>query len=178
MVVTSGAPAVIDSSTYDAIFRRSVDMIYRICLAVLHDADAADDATSAVLEKLVKRLPKSDVQDVDRWLRRVAKTTAIDHLRELRRHAPLEEAAEVPDPSPTPETLALDDDLRRLLKGHLSSLSPDQRRVVELRVAGLSAKEIAELLGRDPGWVDTTYFRALRKLRERLESDASGRGAP
>jgi RNA polymerase sigma-70 factor (ECF subfamily) len=176
MLEPAEAAAAIDPNLYDAIFRRTLDSIFRICLTVLHDPEAADDATGAVLEKLVRRLPTGDVQNVDAWLRRVAKTTAIDHLRAMRHHAPLDEAFEVEDPAPTPEDLVLDDDLRRVLREHVSLLPPAQRQVIELRLDGLTAEEIAHLLGRQRGWVDTTTFRAIRRLREELRPDSAAEG--
>lgn len=172
----ASGPAPIDPALYDAIFRRTLDTIYRICLDVLRDPAAADDATSAVLEKLVRRLPAGDVENVDAWLRRVAKTTAIDHLRAMRHHAPLDEASEVEDPAPTPEDLVLDDDLRRMLREHVSLLPPAQRQVLELRLDGLTAEEIAHLLGRQRGWVDTTTFRAIRRLRAALRPGPAAEG--
>jgi RNA polymerase sigma factor (sigma-70 family) len=168
--------ATIDPALYDAIFRKTLDTIYRICLDVLRDPAAADDATGAVLEKLVRRLPDGDVQNVDAWLRRVAKTTAIDHLRAMRRHAPLDEAFEVEDPAPTPEDLVLDDDLRRVLHEHVSLLPPAQRQVIELRLDGLTAEEIAHVLGRQRGWVDVTTFRAIKRLREVLRPASAAEG--
>ncbi|HEY7037020.1 MAG TPA: sigma-70 family RNA polymerase sigma factor [Thermomicrobiales bacterium] len=176
LAVAEPADAAIDPALYDAIFRRTVNTIYRICLTVLHDPAAADDATGAVLEKLARRLPTGDVQNVDAWLRRVAKTTAIDHLRAMRHHAPLDEAFEVEDPAPTPEDLVLDADLRRVLRAHVSLLPPAQRQVIELRLDGLTAEEIAHLLGKQRGAIDITTFRAIRRLREQLRPGVAAEG--
>jgi DNA-directed RNA polymerase specialized sigma24 family protein len=47
-------------------------------------------------------------------------------------------------------------------------MTPEQRRVLELRLAGLTTAEIACALGRSPGAVRAIQFRAAIKLRERL----------
>ena len=50
----------------------------------------------------------------------------------------------------------------------LAQLSPDQRQVVELRLAGLRSNEIGDVLGRSRGAVDAIQARAVARLRELL----------
>jgi RNA polymerase sigma factor (sigma-70 family) len=51
----------------------------------------------------------------------------------------------------------------------LESLTDDERDVVEMRVAGLSFREIASRLSLPLGKVKQLYKVAIEKLRERLE---------
>jgi RNA polymerase sigma factor (sigma-70 family) len=154
---------------YEAFFQSKVALIRHICLGYLNDPDEADDATGDILEKVIKKLPGANVTNFDAWLYRVAKTTAIDHLRTFTRqhHLPIEEAPEVEDPSPSQEELVLNDELRVFLQQQLSTLPTHQRQVVELRQV-LSAKETADLLGQREGWVNVTYLRGLRALRTKV----------
>lgn len=47
----------------------------------------------------------------------------------------------------------------------LQNLSPDMRRVVELRVLGdLSFREIGNLLGKSENWARVTFYRAKLTL--------------
>jgi RNA polymerase sigma factor (sigma-70 family) len=168
-------PPVID---YDAVYRRTADNVHRICLAVLHDPEAAADATMDVFRKLLSNPPARHHDNLEGWLRVSARTTAIDHLRELRRHLPLDDALDLSDPAPTPEEIVLDDDLRRSFRDRFAVLTPAQRQVIELRLEGLAGDEIARLLGRKRNWVDTTAFRALARLRNDLNADPTGKEGP
>jgi RNA polymerase sigma-70 factor (ECF subfamily) len=47
----------------------------------------------------------------------------------------------------------------------LASLPPEQRRVLELRLAGLSTAEIAQALGQTPNAIRVSQFRAMTRLR-------------
>jgi RNA polymerase sigma-70 factor, ECF subfamily len=47
----------------------------------------------------------------------------------------------------------------------LAAVPPDQRRVLELRLAGLKTAEIARTLGSSPGAVRASQFRAMTRLR-------------
>jgi RNA polymerase sigma-70 factor, ECF subfamily len=153
---------------YDGLFRQCADSVYRICKAILGDPDEAADAAQDVFKKLLTNPPKRHTDNVRGWLHSAARTTAIDHLRAMHRFTPLDESNDQTDPGPSPEASALDADLRRRLAAHLHVLTPDQRRVVELRSENVSAKEVALLLNRNVPWVNTTFFRALRQLRDAI----------
>jgi RNA polymerase sigma-70 factor (ECF subfamily) len=165
-------PSVID---YDALYRRTADNVYRVCLAVLRDPEAAADATMDVFRKLLTNPPTRHHDNLEGWLRTAARTTAIDHLRDLHRHLPLDDALDLSDPAPTPEEIVLDDDLRRSFRDRFGILTPAQRQVVELRLEGLSGDEIARLLARKRSWVDTTAFRAIARLRDELTLNPAGK---
>ena len=71
---------------------------------------------------------------------------------------------------PGPEMALADKETRDSIQDALLSLSPLERRVIELAYeAGLSQSEIAAHLGWPMGTVKTRTRRALRHLRERLE---------
>jgi DNA-directed RNA polymerase specialized sigma24 family protein len=44
-------------------------------------------------------------------------------------------------------------------------MAPEQRRVLELRLAGLTTAEVAHALDRSPGAIRATQFRAAARLR-------------
>ena len=47
----------------------------------------------------------------------------------------------------------------------VARLPEEQRSVLELRLAGLTSKEIAAVLGKQPNAVDQMQFRAMSKLK-------------
>jgi RNA polymerase sigma-70 factor (ECF subfamily) len=83
-------------------------------------------------------------------------------------------AHEVADPGPRFEDLAEDAERRRSVRLALSQLPEEQRRVVELRLAGLTGPEVARALGRSHDSVRTTQRRALARLRTLLDVSAAG----
>ena len=70
------------------------------------------------------------------------------------------------DAAPTPEEVSLVADQGRSLRAALVHLSPDQRRIVELRLAGLTDHEIAAILGRSLGATRMVQVRAVARVRE------------
>jgi RNA polymerase sigma factor (sigma-70 family) len=48
----------------------------------------------------------------------------------------------------------------------LARLPSDQRHVLELRLAGLSSKEIGTILGKNSNAIDQAQYRAVQRLRQ------------
>jgi RNA polymerase sigma-70 factor (ECF subfamily) len=118
------------------------------------------------------------------WVFTIAHRRLIDHHRAIARRPrtrslhPVEgEAGDGPlemssDDDPAGEVIAAvagDDAVRRIVK----LLPRDQAEIVLLRVvAGLPVDEVAAITGRRAGTVRVLQHRALRRLAERLETDA------
>jgi RNA polymerase sigma factor (sigma-70 family) len=61
----------------------------------------------------------------------------------------------------------VDEEQREVLAA-LRRLPASQRRIVELRLAGLKSAEIADALGMSVSAVNTAHFRAVARLRDLL----------
>lgn len=154
-----------DPRAFAPLYQRYVDPIHRYCYRRLGSREAAEDATSLVFERALTALPGFRGGIFRAWLFAIAHNVITDSYRSTRFPEPLATAAEVADPGPQPEALALLADERRLLLAALPLLPADQRRVVELRLGGLPSTEVATILGRTPESVRTLQLRAVRRLR-------------
>lgn len=164
------AAAKEDLRAFTALYERYVDRVYRYCYSRLGNKEQAEDATSEVFLKAVAALHR--YQDVlfAAWLFRIAHNVVVDVYRR-RPSVPLEGAEDRPDPARTPESLAVAQSEREIVRAALAQLTADERAVVELPYAGWSGKQIAEALDRTPNAVKTLRYRALRRLRVLLSQD-------
>jgi RNA polymerase sigma-70 factor (ECF subfamily) len=113
----------------------------------------------------------------DGWVFGIARRVVFEHNRRTdtarRRGGEVEaQAAERRSSEPEPgDELALADEhdfVRRLF----AKLSPAEQELLELRVvAGLTADEVARVLGKRPGAVRTAQSRALANLRKLMEAE-------
>jgi len=109
------------------------------------------------------------------WLFTIARNVVIDAVRRRRPHADLDDVWFVHDSLPLPDQRAIASDQQRLLFAAMRQLSPDQRHIVDLRLAGLTGPEIAEVLGMSESAVKSSQFRAYSRLRKLLaEEDIFG----
>jgi RNA polymerase sigma-70 factor (ECF subfamily) len=164
---------------FGKLYLRYVDPIYRYCLRRLRTKEAAEDATSQVFTKALAALPayREDASSFRSWLFAIAHNVVADAYRARHLDASLDVAAGVVDDGPTPEETALSTEQQGSVTALLAELVPDQRRVLELRFAGLTSAEIARVLGRNEGAVRAVQFRAVARLRTLLHAVPGSEGA-
>lgn len=109
------------------------------------------------------------------WVFTIARHTVIDGAR--RRHRRVEETALEAGESRAPAGDVESDAAARLgddwIVEQLSSLTPDQRDVVVLRVvADLTLEDVADVLGKRVGAVKAIQRRAFRTLARNLDAEA------
>jgi RNA polymerase sigma-70 factor (ECF subfamily) len=165
-----------DRRAFAPLYRRHVDPIYRYCYRRLGSREAAEDATGLVFTKALTALSTYREGSFRGWLFTIAHHTVVDALRARRPTVAVAAALEIADPAPTPEEAALAADAGRSLRTLLALLSPDQRLVVELHLAGLSGPEIARTLGRSHSAVRAIQSRAVHRLSELLATEPSEEG--
>jgi RNA polymerase sigma factor (sigma-70 family) len=157
-----------DLAAFEPLYRRYADRVYRYCLRRLDEPDRAADATSAIFIKVMQSIDHCQPESFRSWLFSIAHNTTIDARRTTRDHAPLDDAGIVHSREPDPEELITREEARLEIVALLDHLTPDQRHVVELRLAGLDGYEIAQALGRSRASVDTAQSRAITRLRRLL----------
>jgi len=178
--VTSGAPrshdpdlsdvraAQADRAAFGTLYRRYLDPVYGYCFYLLGDHHDAEDATERTFLAALGAIDRfrDEGATFRSWLFRIAHNQLANALRARSRQRtdPLEGVPELAAPDDPARLASQADDARRL-RSSLASLSDDRRQVVVLRfVDGLSAREIADVLGRSEGAIRVLQHRALREL--------------
>jgi RNA polymerase sigma-70 factor (ECF subfamily) len=151
---------------FAALYVEDVDPIFRFCYRRLGNRVAAEDATSVVFERAIKALPRFTTGSFRAWLFSIAWNVVTDLHRRDRGEQNLDVAREVLDDRPGPEEVSIHNAEMTRIRTLLAQLTPDQRQIVELRLAGLTDAEIAQVLGKSHGSIRTTQYRALQRLRD------------
>jgi RNA polymerase sigma-70 factor (ECF subfamily) len=166
-----------DRAAFGPLYQRYVDPVYRYAFRRLGSREAAEDATALVFTKALTALPtyRDDGPSFRSWLFAIAHNVLVDLCRGRHPAADLQAAGWLADPSPGPEETALATEGTAGGPGSSSPpFAPDQRRVMELRLAGLTTVEVAAVLGRSPGAIRATQFRAATRLRELVADSRRG----
>ena len=160
-----------DPRAFAPLYERYLDPVYGYCYNRLRTREAAEDATSQVFYKALAGLAGFRSGSFRAWLFTIAHNVVVDQVRRQPVILPLNPLDDPPDNALTPEELAIGVDERRVLQRALIDLSPDQQRVIELRMVGLTGAEIAGVLGKNVDAIKMLQYRAMLKLRERLNQD-------
>jgi RNA polymerase sigma-70 factor (ECF subfamily) len=163
-----------DPAAFAALYDTYFDAVYRYCYHRLGNWDAAEDAASLVFTNALAALPRFRIDNRSgsfrSWLFCIAHNVVANQYRatSLRPVVPLTEADDVVDAAPSPEEAALTAEASRSVHAALRQLPPEQRQVLELRLAGLTDAEISQVLGRSRGAVRTAQYRILLRIRALL----------
>ena len=167
-----------DQAAFEQLLDHYQKPVYHQALRLVGNPEDAADVTQEVFLKVWKHLPSfRGESSFSTWLYRLTSNAAIDFLRREKRQSGPGEVSlddeetyvEPVDPSPTPQRLAENLELRQALAQGLEKLSPEHRQVLLLReLQGLSYEEISDTLELDLGTVKSRIARAREKLRNYL----------
>ncbi|HYE01738.1 MAG TPA: sigma-70 family RNA polymerase sigma factor, partial [Phycisphaerales bacterium] len=155
--------------------------VYALAKSRCGNHDLAEEVTQSVFVTVATKLTSQGAEPgyteqgrFESWLFRIAMNRLRDELRRRKRTAggsgPGPAADIAPDPGAVPARADDAADQLNALRRALAQLAEADREVVELRHhAGLSFKQIAELLEEPMGTLLARHHRALKKLKDLLD---------
>ena len=163
-----------DESAFESLFRALHDDLLSHAVRILGDAAAARDVVQDAFVKFWERRREHDpTGSVRALLHRTVRNLALNQIRDGRRRDEL--LAENYEPSrsrpPEPDASLAGRELETRIQGWISELPDRQREALTLsRFQGLSHEEIARVMEVTPRTVNNHLVRALRTLRDRIDT--------
>ncbi len=158
---------------YDEYYKKVYNFVY----FKTGDAFIAEDLTSVILEKALFSLKKFDESksSLNSWIFTIARNSIIDHYRlKSTKEAHFEEGAEalIPDGiTPGAEERLMETERAQAIAELLKILSEQEREIIILKFwGGLKNVEIAEQMGMKQTNVNVMVFRALKKMKARMDA--------
>lgn len=167
-----------DQSSYEALYDEYAAGIYRLCYGLLLNRQDAEDVSQDSFVYAFKNLHRYDAQRASfkTWLYTIAISRSrnvyrrkrpalmdIANMLQLKLHGP---------PSESPETVAVESDVRQSVEGALAGLSPRLREAIVLRYGhGLMYREIAEVMNCPQKTAESRVRLAHEALRGLLQED-------
>jgi RNA polymerase sigma-70 factor (ECF subfamily) len=162
-----------DAAALSTIYNQYAQKIYVYFYHRLGDRQLAEDLTGDVFVRVVEAADTSRFADtsLSGWLYRIAHNLLVDHLRKRREEAALPEQLPLrsdEEPTAVTERKLAQDRLRQALE----KLTEDQRQVIILRFGeGLTAREVAQVMGKQENAIWQLQHRALNNLRRALAGE-------
>ena len=162
---------------YRVLLRRHREPVFRLVRSHIGEEDEALDVTQECFVSAFAALHRYDPErPFRRWILRIAVNKCRDwgRRRAVRRFlafaTPLEEAEDVPDPSPNPEAALFSSAEVARICAALSALPRSLKDPLILcSIEGLSQDEAAAVLGVSRKAIETRVYRARQKLSEMLK---------
>jgi RNA polymerase sigma-70 factor (ECF subfamily) len=168
-----------DTAALEMLLMRYQPHLYRFGLRMCGNAEDAGDVAQESLISMARSLRdfRGD-SSVSSWLYTIARRFCIKKRRRSKFAPAREESLDTPgadaaqrlaDPAPGPEQTATNQELAAALTQAIDALDPSQREVLVLRdVEGLSAPEVAKILGMSLDAVKSRLHRARIAVRQTL----------
>jgi RNA polymerase sigma factor (sigma-70 family) len=142
---------------------------------MLGRADVAREVIQDTYERIHKLYRPEDVMFPRAMLYKIATNFALMRLRRARLESKIITGSQgmekVPDEAASPDKRAMAEEINERLVQTIKELRPNLRTVLVMaHVQGIARKDIAEQLGISLKRVDKRMTKALRTLRERMES--------
>jgi len=163
-----------DRAAFAQLYRMHYELVFRYCARRLFNRHAAEDVTSAVFLKVVRKLGsfEGNSRGFRNWLYAIATNAINDHLRTKKRRADaIQMAAQQLDGSVSAGSDSDHQEIGLALKRAMLALQPAYQTVITLRFfEKMRLVDIAEILDRNPATIRSQLSRALTYLREELKS--------
>ena len=175
-----------DDRAFEALYARYHRRIQAYVLGMVKDHGRAEDVTQEVFVSALRRMRETERPIAFKpWIYEIAKNACIDQFRRSRRAEEVSLEADgglapgdygkLVGSDPTPDAaVAAKQDLDHLC-GAFGGLSDTHHEILVLReLEGLSYREIGERMGMSRPAVESTLFRARRRLAEEYDDLVSG----
>lgn len=153
------------------IYQSLRDEVYRYLLVLGVGPDMAQEVSQEVFLRLYAAMRKGQrIENTRAWVFTVARNCALSARVSTAMLDSLEPVLEeqLTSESPSPERELLDREKFRRLHDAVSSLSPQQRHCLHLRVEGFRYREIADIVGISTSTVGEFLRRAVKRLKRAL----------
>jgi RNA polymerase sigma factor (sigma-70 family) len=172
-----------DDHAFEQLYHRYQRRIGAYIYGMVHDHGRAEDITQDVFMSALRRMRATETPIAFKpWVYEIAKNACIDAFRRARRAEEVSydaddgaERLHLVSNGPTPDAavdtrMSLDH-----LRGAFGGLSEAHHQILVMReLEGLSYRQIGERLGMSRPSVESTLFRARRRLSEEYEELISG----
>ena len=175
-----------DDVAFEELYRRYYPRIAAFVRGYLRDAGRAEDVSQEAFMSALRRLRQTDADiNFKPWIFEIARNAAIDQYRRNVRtdevsidieggFAP-SEVTRVVRPR-GPDSSMFDKERLDHLRGALDELSETHHQIIVMReLEGFSYREIGERMELSPAAVESTLFRARRKLQHEYAQLDTGR---
>jgi RNA polymerase sigma-70 factor, ECF subfamily len=163
-----------DSASFGLLYERHALAVFRYLRARGAAEDQAEELTAVAFERALGRIGsfRPGRSGFRPWLLAIARNAWVDSHRRSARDAGLAEADALPALGPSPEAVAIAAEERALVMRLLARLPEPARDALALRYgAGLTSREIANVVGKSDDATKKLLSRSLASLREAARND-------
>lgn len=160
-----------DARAFALLYRRYLNQVYDYCRHRLPSREAAEDATQTIFVKALGSIRTCRDDDLFAgWLFAIARNVIIDAWRSGRVGSVIvDNLPDMADPAASPEEMVIGaEQTRQIQRWREDCLNRNDQELLDLRLQGLTDREMAVTLNRSHGAIRVAQHRMLKRLRDCL----------
>jgi RNA polymerase sigma-70 factor (ECF subfamily) len=171
-ILTTRAPISLDAEAFADLYRTHTYAVFNYCLFRVSDRTVAEDLTADTFERAwrARHRYRADRAEFTTWLFSIARYAVTDWQRRRARRPVIPLNPQEPGDTPSPEAQFEESEQQSHLRGLLRTLAGDEQELVALKFgAGMTNRQIAQVLGKSETAVGSAIYRVIQKLRARWD---------
>ncbi len=160
--------SVVDADTFAALYRSYTYAVFNYCLFRVNDRAAAEDLAADTFERAwrARHRYRPERAAFSTWLFTIARRVVTDWQRRQARRPLFKLSPELPSPAPSPELKLEETEQQAYLRQLLKTLDPPDQELIALKFgAGMTNREIAQIIDKSETAVGSALYRIMQKLR-------------
>jgi RNA polymerase sigma factor (sigma-70 family) len=169
-----------EREAWDALVDRFGQMVWSVARSFRLDDAAASDVAQTVWLRLIENIDRiHDPERLPGWLATTCRREALGVIKQSERTVPSEFEYDIEDPSPSLESMMIEDEETREVVAAFRELGEECQQLLRLLTVepALSYEEIAEATGRPVGSLGPTRGRCVERLKaaiSRIRRESGG----
>lgn len=167
-LLAAGVPAHLDVEAFAELYRTHTFAVFNYCLFRVSDRVVAEDLTADTFERAwrARGSYRPDRAAFTTWLFSIARHAVTDWQRRRARRPLLKLSSQQPSEMPPLETQFEEDERQTRLRRLVQALAADEQELIALKFgAGMTNRQIAEVLNKSETAVGSAVYRVMQKLR-------------
>lgn len=159
-----------DKNDIERLFKAHYAQMYRLAVSLLHDGDFARDIVHDVFARLLDG--SNDILISGGYLLKAVRNRCLNHIRDCEIHQRIANRYFIEDEEYDAEEWPDSETIARIYKLIASEISPQGRRVMELRFnEGKPFGEISRIMGISESAIYRHLGQALKTIRKKLNEN-------
>jgi RNA polymerase sigma-70 factor (ECF subfamily) len=173
-LILGRSASVTEEEAFARLYRAHTDAVFNYCFFQTGNRAVAEDLTADTFERAwrARRRYRPERAAFNTWLFTIARRAVIDWQRRQARRPLFKLSEEQPGDIPSPETQVEESEQQRRLRYLIGSLEQHQQELIALKFgAGMTNREIAQLLEKSDTAIGSAIHRIMQKLRLKWMND-------
>ena len=151
-------------------YEENYSVVYGYLLCLCNNPDLAEELTAETFCKALSQLHRYDSRyKPSTWLCTIGRNLLYNEYRRNRKFTALDDA--VPENIPSAETAYLQTETVRQILVVLKAFPEKQQLLFQMRLRGMSFRQIGAALNQSENWARVTYYRIKHKIKAEMEEE-------